>query len=94
MANTTRPHPYQIDLPASLAAVPRWFALSTSVDSASPWKLDTPIEVFALAHVIGQKPTRRWLVYAHAPVGTKKQVTINIPDFSGLQVDVPQAGGF
>jgi hypothetical protein len=94
LANTTRPHPYQTDLPTSLAGVPRWFALATSSDPPSPWKLDTPLDVFALAHMLGEKPTRRWLVYAHAPLGPKKQVTINIPDFSGLQVDVPRGGGF
>jgi hypothetical protein len=94
VANTARPHPYQTDLPESFAKIQRWRALSTSSDSPAPWKLDTPIEVFALAYVLGEKPTRRWLVYAHAPLGLKKQVTINIPDFSGLQVDVPRAGGF
>jgi hypothetical protein len=89
-----REHPYQTDLPGGWGARGRWFLLRTSVDPSEPWKLDTPLTVFALAHGMGEKPHRRWLIYAHAPAGLARQVTINIPDFSGLQVDVPPRGAF
>jgi hypothetical protein len=92
--NPTRTHPYQANIPTFLAHQPRWFGLTTSLDPPGQWKLDTILPVFALAHQIGDKPNRRWLVYAHAPNGPASQVTINIPDFSGLQVDVPRAGAF
>jgi hypothetical protein len=94
LPNGRRHHPYQSHIPNSLARQPRWFGLSTSRDEPGPWKLDTPIAVFAIAHLLGEKPNRRWLVYAHAPVGPSKKVTIDVPDFSGMEVDVPRSGGF
>jgi hypothetical protein len=48
--------------------------------------------VWAQAHVIGEKPNRRWLVFAYAPLADKKAVKIMIPDGETITLDVPQAG--
>lgn len=48
----------------------------------------------ALARVIGQSNQREWLVYAHAPVGPRNQVQVEIPEYKKIVLDVPVAGAF
>ena len=72
----------------------RWFLLDTDLTPPRPWKLETPIPVFALALERGQAPARQWLLYAHAPTGERKGVKITVPGFKDLTVDVPVAGAF
>jgi proline racemase len=50
--------------------------------------------VFTLARVIGQKPRREWLIYAHAPMGDKKGIEITIPDFGPVTADISLGGSF
>lgn len=59
-----------------------------------PWDLKTPIPVFSLALVRGETASREWLVYAHAPVEEQRDVTLTIPDYGDIEVDVPRAGAF
>jgi len=95
VANRTHPHPYQADVPPEYQDRDRWFLLDTSLDPPRPWKLDTELEVFALALVRGTKPDRQWLIYAHAPTGEKKGVRVTIPDFEkSVIIDVPVGGDF
>lgn len=95
VANRAHPHPYQTAVPAEYADKDRWFLLDTSLDPPRPWNLETPLEVFALAYVRGQKPNRQWLIYAHAPQGDKKGVRVTIPDFEKpVMIDVPVGGEF
>jgi hypothetical protein len=94
VVNPAREHPYQTLLPASLAGVPRWYLLSTSLDPPEPWKLHSPMRVFALALVLGEGADRRWLIYAHAPLGPERGVEITVPSAGTVTVDVPVGGGF
>lgn len=71
-------HPYQASIPNDYKDRDRWFLLDTSKDPERPWKLDTPIPVFSIARVIGEKPNREWLVYAFSPQGEEKKVRIDI----------------
>ena len=67
VANTSRPHPYQSNIPVEYQAANRMFMLTTNLDPPQPWSLSTPIPVYALARVNGVAPQRQWLVYAFSP---------------------------
>ncbi len=94
VSNRAHPHPFGTDIPEKWKDVDRWFHLDTSADPPRPWELTTRMPVFTLARVIGQKPKREWLIYAHAPMGDKKGVEITIPDYGPVTVDVSLGGSF
>jgi hypothetical protein len=104
VANPKGKHPYQADVPAEYKNAERWFLLEASVnpkslapeefDNAKPPARQLEIPVFALAYVLGEKPSRQWLVYAHAPRYTRTKVAITVPGFGPITVDVPQSGSF
>jgi hypothetical protein len=94
VANPAAAHPYQAAIPPQYKDLPRWYLLETSLDPLRPWKLKTPLPVFALAHVLGERPARRWLVYAYAPLGDRKAVRVTLPDHGPVTLDAPVAGAF
>jgi hypothetical protein len=104
VANRHGKHPYQADIPPEYKDVDRWFLLNTSLtprelaptefDNARPPSRQTEIAVFALALVLGSAPDREWLVFAHAPRQARTGVTITLPEYGPLTVDVPQSGSF
>ena len=94
VANRAYSHPYQSSVPIEYESADRWFLLDTSLDPPRPWQLDTPLPVYALALTQGKAPQRQWLVYAHAPLGEQKQVTIRVPDYRAIKVDVSLGGAF
>jgi hypothetical protein len=53
---------------------------------------DAEFPVWAQAHVIGERPNRRWLVFTYAPLEAQDDVKIMIPDGETVTLDVPQAG--
>lgn len=79
-----------------------FYALPTSVAPENPtgpgrtaFSRDTEFAVWALAQVIGEKPNRRWLVFAYAPLKDYANVRITIPDSEQrIALDVPQQGVF
>ena len=92
--NRARKHHYQTAIPDEWQGEDRWFLLDTSLDPPHPWELFWEIKVFALALVRGEKPARRWLVYAHAPVKERKGVKVTIPDYRDVVLDVAVGGSF
>ncbi|MBC8372929.1 MAG: hypothetical protein H8E53_04990, partial [Planctomycetes bacterium] len=72
----------------------RWYHLHTSLDPKYPLKLNSILPVFTLARVIGEKPKREWLLYAHAPKGDKKGVEVDIPGYKKVTVNVSLSGSF
>ncbi len=91
--NRAHAHPFQDDIPDKWKNADRWFGLDTSIDPPRPWELKTRIPVYALAYVIGAKPKRQWLLYAHAPLGEKKNVEITIPDYRKVLTSLIIPGG-
>jgi len=90
-------HPYQQNTLASYSSAQRMFLLQASVNPPPPtssWTLTTQIKVFALARVQGAAGSRRWLVYASAPEDAQSGVTLTVPDFGNITVDVSVAGSF
>jgi hypothetical protein len=94
VANDSHTHPYSAALPTWIADVKRWFLLDTSIDPPRPWNLNTELKVFSLALVMGQGGWRRWLIYAHAPLGDQDGVTIYIPEYKPVTISVKVAGTF
>lgn len=92
--NRAHRHPFQANVPEKWQDVHRWFLLDTSLDPERPWDVTTHLPVFSLARVIGEKPEREWLLYAHAPLGDKEGVRITIPDYGKVTVDVDLGGSF
>ncbi|MBN1418625.1 MAG: hypothetical protein JXP34_07585 [Planctomycetes bacterium] len=93
--NRARKHPYRNGIPAEYAACDRWFLLDADANAAKePWALDDPIAVFSLALVRGASPERRWLVYAHAPLGDRHGVKIELPEYGEILLDVSRGGSF
>lgn len=94
VANPAAEHPYQSEVPPGVAKAPRWFRLDTDQDPGRPWRLGTQLAVYALALVQGEPGERRWLVYAHAPLGRRQGVEVTIPDYGGARIDVAPGGTF
>ena len=92
--NRAHRHPYQEDVPEKYRDLDRWFLLDANLDKDRPWNLDTDIPVFSLALVRGEKPKRRWLLYGHSALEDRENVTIALPEFGNIEVDVPRAGAF
>lgn len=93
--NRAGQHPYDKSIPLVYSREDRWFLLDADVNPRQgQWNLDARIPVFALALSRGVTPHRRWLVYAHAPLGLKKGVRLTVPDYRTITVDVPVAGAF
>jgi uncharacterized protein (TIGR03437 family) len=92
--NRSRTHYYQAGL-FGYDTEDRWFLLNTNLDPApETWGYFTEFPVLSLALVLGESPARQWLVYAHAPVGERRDVIITLPDFGDIKVDVSPAGSF
>lgn len=92
--NRAHPHPFSAGIPEKWKHVDRWFHLDTSADPPRPWELTTRMPVFTLARVIGAKPRREWLLYAHAPMGDRKGVEVAIPDYRAVTIDAALGGSF
>ncbi|MBS3764646.1 MAG: hypothetical protein KGZ25_15210, partial [Planctomycetes bacterium] len=81
-----------------------FYHLSTNLDPEKPkpesnkWEdrtefpKDAKFRVWAQAQVMGEKPKRRWLLFAYAPKGDERDVQITIPDCRTVTLDVPQEG--
>lgn len=95
VANRAHPHPYQNDIPPEVVKADRWFMLDADCNPAEyPWETFWSVPVFALALTRGQAPEREWLIYAHAPLGDRRDVALTIPGYTNVVVSVPVAGAF
>jgi len=92
--NRAHQHPYQVDVPEKYRSLDRWFLLDTSLDPPRPWEQTTNIPVFSLALVQGEQGDRQWLVYAHSPLEDRRGVTVALPEYGQVTIDVSRAGAF
>ena len=92
--NTDSEHPWQANTLEHYKDEHRWFRLDTGLDPEEPWDNTTNLHVFALARVLGEKPEREWLLYAHSPLGEKKDVEVEIPDYGKVTIDIEVEGSF
>jgi hypothetical protein len=94
VSNRSWKHPYQTEIPEEYQNAERWFLLNTSLDPKRPWSLGTQLPVYALALLQNKAPQRRWLIYAHSPLGEQKEVKVTVPDYRQIKVDVSVGGSF
>jgi len=92
--NRAHKHPYQQNIPAEYRDVDRWFLLDTSLTPKRPWTLKTEIPVWAIALVTGEKPNRRWLVYAQSPLRDRRNIDVVVPGYGKIKVDATVRGAF
>jgi hypothetical protein len=94
VVNRSRQHPYQSNVPPEYRNEERWFLLDTNLDPPRPWTLGTELPVFSIALVMGNSPSRQWLVYAHSPLRNRSDVSIAIPEYGTAKVNVSVSGSF
>ncbi len=87
-------HPYQSRPLKRYADEDRWFLLDTTLDPPHPYNATTPLPVLSLSLVLGRAPRREWLLYAHAPMGSRRNVGILIPGCRQVTVDVSAHGSY
>lgn len=93
--NRAHKHHYEVGIPAEYKDTDRWFLLDASANTQEyPWETFWPVNVFSLSLVQGKPGNREWLVYAHSPLGERKDVEITIPDYGKIKVDVSVGGSF
>ncbi|MCI0660981.1 MAG: hypothetical protein L0220_07905 [Acidobacteria bacterium] len=92
--NRAQQHPYRTMVPQEFQTRNRWFLLDTSLDPKRPWQAGTPLPVYALALIKGNAPQRKWLLYAHSPLGPRQNVQISIPGYRAVTVNVSVGGSF
>lgn len=82
--------------PEWLHNLERWYLLTADANPPrSQWESTTKLRVFALALVLGGETDRRWLVYAHAPLGAVPDVTVTVPEYGDVTLpSVPKSGSF
>lgn len=71
----------------------RWFLLDTQLDPQE-WELGEPVPVFSLALVLGEAPSREWLVYTFAPLKKRDTVAVGIPGYKKVDLAVEAEGRF
>jgi hypothetical protein len=76
LANPEQAHPYQSAIPREYASQSRWFLLTSDANPPPPWKLETPLRVFALAL---ENDRQQRLVYAFSPTESEVLSHIKIP---------------
>jgi hypothetical protein len=54
---------------------------------------DVDIRVFPMALAVGEEPERRWLMYAHAPLGAVADATIELPGYGAVDLDYVAKNG-
>ncbi len=82
--------------PAWVRDLERWYLLTSDANPPrAQWRPDTQLRIFALALVQGEAPQRRWLVYAHAPLGAVADATVSVPGYGPIVLpSVSRAGCF
>lgn len=86
--------------PGNTGDLERWYLLHSDVNPpADTWpKIYTrgsvKLRVFPMAIRLGEEPNRRWLLYAHAPLGAVAQAPITLPGYGEVTVDVSRSGSF
>ncbi len=82
---------FQYGMSPDFANVPHWFNLQANVNPPeSTWVHSTVIRVWSLAYRIGSE----YLLYASAPQGIERNVTITIPGHGPVTVDIERGGSF
>ena len=85
-------------MPPWLRDMDRWFLLTSDANPAeSDWQIskDNPLRVYALALSLGEAPSRRILVYAHAPLGSVAGSRVTVPGLGPVVLDyISRSGSF
>ena len=92
--NLAADHPYHESLTPDYARAARWYLLDSTANPPRPWKLDTPLAVYALALSLGSPAQRQWLIYAFSPRSVRIKVPVKIPDGPSIELAATRAGCF
>jgi hypothetical protein len=93
--NPAHQHPYQSAVPETYEEEKRWFLLDCNRNPGEyPWEMFWQVRVFSLALVRGEKPHRRWLIYAHSPTGKQQGAKVTVPGYGPVTIDSTVGGAF
>jgi hypothetical protein len=92
--NTAHEHPYRFGLPEEAKGENRWFQLDCDANPVWPWGVDTPVEVWSFAYVLGEAPKRQWMLYAQSPRGARPKVAVQLPGYGPVGVAASQSGSY
>lgn len=84
------------DDPQWVRDLDRWYLLTCDANPPrDEWTGRTHLRVFSLALALGEKPERRWLIYAHAPLGAVAGASVKLPGLGQINLDhVAVSGSF
>ena len=84
------------DDPQWVRDLERWYMLTCDANPPrDEWTGRTHLRVFSMALRLGEKPERRWLIYAHAPLGAVADATVELPGYGDVTLEsVPVSGSF
>ncbi|MFW6133087.1 MAG: LamG-like jellyroll fold domain-containing protein [Planctomycetota bacterium] len=94
--NPDEEHPFALeqDDPQWVRDLDRWYMLTCDANPPrDEWTGHTKLRVFSLALVRGDKPRRRWLIHAHAPLGAVADATVNLPGYGAVTLPSVPVGG-
>lgn len=96
--NPGQRHPWALsdEQPDWVRDFDRWYLLTCDANPPrQTWTGGTKLRVFAEALVLGEAPQRRWLIYAHAPLGAVAGPTVELPGHGAVTLpSVPRSGSF
>lgn len=87
-------------MPPWMKNMDRWFLLTSDANPPeSEWPVyskianDDALRVFAMALQLGKSPERRWLIYAHAPLGAVAGSHVTLPGKGSVALDYVSSSG-
>jgi len=79
---------------AAFDTTDNWFKLTTSVDPGAYTADTTKVPVWAIARERGDTPNRQWLIYAFATDTDRTGVTVTVPVYGDIVINIPETGGY
>ena len=82
--------------PEWMQKIDRWFLLTCDANlPRAQWTDRSDLKVWAMALERGDKPDRRWLLYAHAPMAAVAGASVALPGYGPVKLPcIPRSGSF
>ncbi len=93
VVNREHRHPFQSAIPEEYKGKDRWFLLESNANPPRPWKLETKLNLFALALSYREGAEEEFLLYLFSPTPVKGRVEVTVPGYGKVYIsNVPKWG--